>query len=72
MKGELFAATAGYRKQLGKVFVIDPQGYRHRFDPLHGKQTEDEFYSSASSAEPRQHATQATCLPYQSTCDTPH
>jgi type IV secretion system protein VirD4 len=48
MKGELFAKTAGYRSSLGKVFVIDPQGYGHRFDPLHGKQTEDELYSAAS------------------------
>ena len=48
IKGELFTQTAGYRSTLGKVFVIDPQGYGHRFDPLHGKQTEDEFYSSAS------------------------
>src|SRR5436305_15288208 len=48
IKGELFTQTAGYRSTLGKVFVIDPQGYGHRFDPLHGKQTEDELYSSAS------------------------
>ena len=48
IKGELFAATAGYRSSLGKVFVIDPQGYGHRFDPLHGKQTEDEFYAASS------------------------
>ena len=48
IKGELFTATAGYRSTVGKVFVIDPTGYGHRFDPLHDKQTEDEFYSSAS------------------------
>ena len=48
IKGELFAATAGYRSRLGRVFVIDPQGYGHRFDPLHGKNNEDEFYSCAS------------------------
>jgi type IV secretion system protein VirD4 len=48
IKGELFAATAGYRAALGKVFVIDPTGVGHRFDPLHGKQTEDEFYSASS------------------------
>ena len=48
IKGELFAATAGYRKTLGDVFVIDPTGVGHRYDPLVGKQTEDEFYSSAS------------------------
>jgi type IV secretion system protein VirD4 len=48
IKGELFHATAGYRKLLGDVFVIDPTGVGHRFDPLHGKQTEDEFFSTAS------------------------
>ena len=48
IKGELFATTAGYRATLGDVYVIDPTGVGHRFDPLHGKQTEDEFYSTAS------------------------
>jgi len=48
IKGELFAATAGYRATLGDVYVIDPTGVGHCFDPLHGKHTEDAFYSSAS------------------------
>jgi type IV secretion system protein VirD4 len=48
IKGELFAQTAGYRSSLGRVFVIDPTGVGHRFDPLHGKHTEDEFYSASS------------------------
>ncbi len=48
IKGELFQATAGYRSRFGDVYVIDPTGVGHRFDPLHGKQTEDEFYSTAS------------------------
>ena len=48
IKGELFTQTAGYRATLGNVYVIDPDGYGHRFDPLHGKQTEDEFYSASS------------------------
>jgi type IV secretion system protein VirD4 len=48
IKGDLFTATAGYRATLGRVFVIDPQGYGHRYDPLLGKRTEDEFYSSAA------------------------
>jgi len=59
IKGELFIATAGYRASLGKVYVIDPTGVGHRFDPLHGKQTEDEFYSTAThllfEAEEREH-----------------
>jgi type IV secretion system protein VirD4 len=48
IKGELFTQTAGYRSTLGKVYVIDPTGVGHCFDPLLGKKTEDEFYSSAS------------------------
>jgi type IV secretion system protein VirD4 len=48
IKGELFTQTAGYRATLGNVYVLDPTGIGHRFDPLHGKQTEDEFYSTAS------------------------
>ena len=48
IKGELFTATAGYRSTLGKVYVIDPTGVGDCYDPLHGKQTEDEFYSASS------------------------
>lgn len=48
IKGELFAQTAGYRSRLGDVFVIDPTGIGNSYDPLHGKITEDEFYSSAT------------------------
>jgi len=48
IKGELFASTAGYRSTLGPVFVIDPTGVGHCYNPLHGKRTEDEFFSAAS------------------------
>jgi type IV secretion system protein VirD4 len=48
VKGELFAATAGYRASLGKVFVIDPTGIGHCYDPLLGKHTEDELLSAAT------------------------
>ena len=34
LKGGAHAATAAYRSQLGKVFVLDPTGVGHRFDPL--------------------------------------
>jgi type IV secretion system protein VirD4 len=47
IKGELFARTAGYRQTLGKVFVLDPTGVGHAFDPLEGRLTEDKLYSSA-------------------------
>jgi type IV secretion system protein VirD4 len=48
IKGELFSQTAGYRSSLGDVYVLDPTGVGHCFDPLSGKQTEDELYSSAA------------------------
>ena len=48
IKGELFAQTAGYRSTLGPVFVLDPTGVGHAFDPLLGKHTEDELFSSAT------------------------
>src|SRR5437763_15840877 len=46
--GELFLHTAGYRSLLGPVFVIDPTGIGHRYDPLLVKQTEDALLSSAT------------------------
>jgi type IV secretory pathway TraG/TraD family ATPase VirD4 len=47
IKGDLYRQTAGYRNTLGPVFVIDPTGWGNRYDPLHGRMTEDELYSSA-------------------------
>jgi type IV secretion system protein VirD4 len=47
IKGELYDQTAGYRSTLGKVFVIDPRGYGHHYDPLHGKTDEDDLYTLA-------------------------
>ncbi len=47
IKGELFHATAGYRRTLGDVYVLDPTGVGHSFDPLQGKKTEDELLSAA-------------------------
>jgi type IV secretion system protein VirD4 len=48
IKGDLFDQTAGYRSRVGKVYVIDPTGLGDRFDPLHGKQTEDALLSAAT------------------------
>ncbi len=48
IKGDLFTQTAGYRSRIGEIIVIDPQGYGNRFDPLQGKNTEDEFHSAAT------------------------
>jgi type IV secretion system protein VirD4 len=47
IKGELYEATAGYRKRLGKVFVLDPEAVGNRFDPLHGRTTERQLYAAA-------------------------
>lgn len=47
LKGELHAATAGYRSGLGKIVVLDPTGVGHRFDPLAERETEDELYRAA-------------------------
>src|SRR2546426_3439338 len=47
-KGDLFTQTAGFRSLLGPVYVLDPTGVGHRYDPLTGKETEDAFYSSAA------------------------
>src|SRR3954471_1498036 len=49
IKGELFAQTAGYRATLGRVFVIDPSGVGHRYDPLRGRHSEDALLSSATN-----------------------
>jgi type IV secretion system protein VirD4 len=48
VKGELYAATAGFRRTLGPVYVIDPQGFGNAYDPLQGKTTEDELLSLAT------------------------
>ncbi|MFL6546595.1 MAG: type IV secretory system conjugative DNA transfer family protein, partial [Candidatus Udaeobacter sp.] len=48
IKGELFTQTAGFRSLLGPVYVLDPTGVGHAYDPLQGKTTEDALYSSAA------------------------
>jgi type IV secretion system protein VirD4 len=56
IKGELFDQTAGYRTTLGPVFVIDPRGFGHRYDPLHACTDEDSLYAAAKHLlyEPRE------------------
>jgi len=48
IKGDLFTQTAGYRATVGEVFVIDPRGVGHRYDPLQGKHTEEELTAQAT------------------------
>jgi type IV secretion system protein VirD4 len=47
IKGELFTQTAGFRSLLGPVYVLDPTGVGHAYDPLQGKTSEDALYASA-------------------------
>jgi type IV secretion system protein VirD4 len=49
IKGELFEQTAGYRQTLGPVYVLDPKGVGHRFDPMQGKHTEQDFLAAATN-----------------------
>ncbi len=48
IKGDLFTQTAGFRSLLGPVYVLDPTGTGHAYDPLQNKATEDALYSSAA------------------------
>lgn len=56
IKGELYAQTAGFRSSLGPVYVIDPRGFGHQYDPLHAKTDEDALYDAAKNLlyEPRE------------------
>jgi len=49
IKGELFLQTAGYRSTLGYVYVIDPTGIGHCYDPLRAKETEEKLFSAATN-----------------------
>jgi type IV secretion system protein VirD4 len=49
IKGDLFTQTAGFRKTLGEVYVIDPTGIGHRYDPLLNKTGESQLLSAATN-----------------------
>ena len=49
IKGELYRNTAGYRSRLGPVYVIDPEGVGHQYDPLQGLMDEDALYTVAKN-----------------------
>jgi type IV secretory pathway TraG/TraD family ATPase VirD4 len=49
IKGDLYTQTAGFRRNLGKVFVVDPTGTGNRYDPFAGKETEDELLTAATN-----------------------
>jgi type IV secretory pathway TraG/TraD family ATPase VirD4 len=42
-KGELYEKTAGFRSGFSNIRVLDCRGVGHRFDPLDGAQTEEDF-----------------------------
>jgi type IV secretion system protein VirD4 len=48
IKGDLFTQTAGFRSLVGPVYVLDPTGVGHQYDPLQSKTTEDQLYSAAT------------------------
>ena len=47
LKGELKRHTSGYRASFSDVYVIDPRGNGHRFDPLAGNLSESELLEVA-------------------------
>ena len=49
IKGELYRQTAGYRSTLGPVYVLDPRGLGHQYDPLGNITNEDELYAAAKN-----------------------
>jgi type IV secretion system protein VirD4 len=49
IKGDLFTQTAGYRRTMGEVYVIDPTGKANRYDPLINKTGESDLLSSATN-----------------------
>jgi type IV secretion system protein VirD4 len=49
IKGELYRLTAGYRATLGPVYVLDPRGVGHQYDPFRGRLTESKLYAAAKN-----------------------
>src|SRR5918912_1344994 len=49
IKGELHRLTAGYRSTLGPVYVLDPTGVGHQYDPFRGRVSESKLYGAANN-----------------------
>jgi type IV secretion system protein VirD4 len=49
IKGELHRLTAGYRATLGPVYVLDPTGVGHQYDPFLGRVSESKLYAAANN-----------------------
>jgi type IV secretion system protein VirD4 len=49
IKGDLYTATAGYRSTFSDVYVVDPTGVGHRFDPLGGRGGESDLLDAATA-----------------------
>jgi hypothetical protein len=43
IKGDLYEETAGFKRTMSNVFVFDTRGIGNRFDPLQGRESEDEL-----------------------------
>ena len=63
IKGDLFTQTAGFRSLLGPVYVLDPTGVGHRYDPLNGKATEDALLCQRRAATPPSRGTRPDIYP---------
>jgi type IV secretion system protein VirD4 len=48
IKGELYEKTAGYRAQIGDVYVLDPTGYGNHYDPYQGRLEDIDIQKIAS------------------------
>jgi type IV secretion system protein VirD4 len=49
IKGELYRATGGQRSKLGKVYVLDPSGQGHQYDPFEELSTSPEAMRAAAN-----------------------
>ena len=47
IKGDLYEETAGHKREHSDVYVFDTRGLGHRFDPLQGRDSEDELRAMA-------------------------
>ena len=49
IKGDLFEQTAGFRSQFSDIYVIDPNGFGNRYNPLSGKTNHKDLLAAAFS-----------------------
>jgi type IV secretory pathway TraG/TraD family ATPase VirD4 len=49
IKGDLFEQTAGFRSRFSDIYVIDPNGFGNRYNPLSGKTNHKDLLAAAFS-----------------------